>query len=60
MIIPHMHNYDDNSPYACRANYESVMKKREEDWKILLEWVSQNALRANPDKFHLLLIKLAC
>ena len=31
------------------------MKKLEDDSKILLEWVSQNALKANPDKFHLLL-----
>ena len=31
------------------------MKKLEDDSKILLEWVSQNVLKANPDKFHLLL-----
>ena len=49
-------NYaDDNSPYACRESIGLVMKKLEDDSKILLEWVSQNALKANPDKFHLLL-----
>ena len=49
-------NYaDDNSPYACRESIRLVMKWLEDDSKILLECVSQNALKANPDKFHLLL-----
>ena len=49
-------NYaDDNSPYACKKDIESVINRIEEDSKILLKWVANNALKANPDKFHLLL-----
>ena len=49
-------NYaDDNSPYACNTDYISVITQLEKDSKTLLEWVSNNALKANPDKFHLLL-----
>ena len=32
-----------------------VMKQLENDSKTLLNWFSKNALKANPDKFHLLL-----
>ena len=46
---------DDNSPYACESDIESVISKLETDSKILLEWVCNNHLKANPDKFHLLL-----
>ena len=49
-------NYaDDNSPYACKGDIESVIIKLENDSKTLIEWVSNNGLKANPDKFHLLL-----
>ena len=49
-------NYaDDNSPYACKKDNESVISTLEEDSGILLNWVANNALKANPDKFHLLL-----
>ena len=49
-------NYaDDNSPYACKLDMDSVILQLEEDSKVLLEWVSNNVLKANPDKFHLLL-----
>ena len=34
---------------------ESVLLKLEEDSKRLIEWVCYNNLKANPDKFHLLL-----
>ena len=34
---------------------DSVIVQLEEDSKILLEWVSNNVLKANPDNFHLLL-----
>ena len=34
---------------------DSVIKKLEEDSKSLLNWVGNNALKANPGKFHLLL-----
>ena len=51
-------NYaDDNSPYACKRDMESVISKLEEDSIILLNWVESNAMKANPNKFHLLLSK---
>ena len=51
-------NYaDDNSPYACKLDNKSVICKLEEDSKILLNWIANNAMKANPDKFHLLLSK---
>ena len=49
-------NYaDDNSPYVVDASIESVMDRLESDSLTLLNWVANNALKANPDKFHLLL-----
>ena len=49
-------NYaDDNSAYACKKDIHTVIKQLEEDSRILLEWVVNNVLKANPDKFHLLL-----
>ena len=50
-----MANYaDDNSAYACKKDIHTVIKQLEEDSRILLEWVGNNVLKANPDKFHLL------
>ena len=49
-------NYaDDNTPYACEKDIEAVLIKLEQDSKRLIEWVCYNSLKANPDKFHLLL-----
>ena len=49
-------NYaDDNSPYSCEDDIKSVIVQLERDSKTLLEWTSNNMLKANPDKFHLLL-----
>ena len=49
-------NYaDDNSPYSCENDIESVIVQLEKDSKTLLEWTGNNMLKANPDKFHLLL-----
>ena len=51
-----MANYaDDNSLYACKNDIESVINQLEGDSKTLLDWVANNTLKANPDKFHLLL-----
>ena len=44
---------DDNSPYAVGDDIESVISQLEYDAKLLLQWVCDNALKANPDKFHL-------
>ena len=50
-----MANYaDDNSTYACKEDVHSVIKQLEKDSRILLEWVANNVLKANHDKFHLL------
>ena len=46
---------DDNTPYACEKDIETVICNLEEASKKLLEWVSNNKLKASPDKFHLIL-----
>ena len=52
-------NYaDDNSPLSVGGGgggggIESVISQLEKDSKLLLNWVHENALKANPDKFHL-------
>ena len=49
-------NYaDDNSPFSCNTNTNSVIEKVEHNTKALLEWFKNNGLKANPDKFHLIL-----
>ena len=49
-------NYDDdNSPFSCNKDIESVILQLEKDSKILVTWDSNNGLKANPDKFHLIL-----
>ena len=46
-------NYaDDNSPFSCNDNIESVITQITIDSKSLLEWFANNGLKANPDKFH--------
>ena len=49
-------NYaDDNSPFSCNKDTESVILQLEKDSNILLTWASNNGLKANPDKFYLIL-----
>ena len=49
-------NYaDDNTPYATCKDIESVIKRLESESIILFQWIGNNALKANPDKSHLLL-----
>ena len=49
-------NYaDDNSPFACGKDIPSVISQLEEDSITLLQWIKNNGLKANPDKFHLIL-----
>ena len=49
-------NYaDDNSPYACKKDINSVITQLEEDSNLLLQWCSNNAFRVNPEKFHVIL-----
>ena len=55
-IILDIANYaDDNSPFACGKNIPSVISQLETDASALLNWIGNNGLKANPDKFHLLL-----
>ena len=49
-------NYaDDNSPFSCSNSIPEVIDNLEQDSIILLKWIKDNGLKANPDKFHLLL-----
>ena len=56
MLSSDIANYaDDNSPYSCEINTDAVVLQLENDAKLLLEWFTKNGLKANPDKFHLIL-----
>ena len=46
---------DDNTPYVCSENVDVTLKKLEEVGKVLFEWFSNNFLKANADKCHLVL-----
>ena len=48
-------NADDKSPLSCETDNPSLFQKLEKDSGTLLGWIRNNALKANPDKFHLLL-----
>ena len=49
-------NYaDDNSPFSCCNDIESVISQLQKDSETLLTWFDNNRLKANPDKFHLIL-----
>ena len=49
-------NYDDdNSPFSCNKNIESVILPLVNDSKIRFEWFDLNGLKVNPNKFHLIL-----
>ena len=49
-------NYaDDNSPFCKAETIPRVINNLEADAKNLLWWIKYNGLKANPDKFHLLL-----
>ena len=49
-------NYaDDNSPFSTSDSIPHVIDSLEIDAKNLLSWIQYNGLKANPDKFHLLL-----
>ena len=46
-------NYaDDNSPFSCENDNDSVILNLTKDSKSLLEWFTLNGFKANPDKFH--------
>ena len=49
-------NYaDDNTPYACENNINNVLESLENCALSLFKWISQNFLKINPNKSHLVL-----
>ena len=46
---------DDTTPYACENNMNTVIVKLEEDASLLINWINNNFMKANPDKFHVIL-----
>ena len=46
---------DDNTPYVCSENVDVTLQKLKEVGKVLFEWFSNNFLRTNADKCHLIL-----
>ena len=51
-----MVNYaDDNTPYVCEGDMNKIILTLEGTASKLFLWISQNYLKANPDKSHLLL-----
>ena len=49
-------NYaDDNSPFACAKCIPSTISLLENESVTILKWIRNNGLKANPDKFHLIL-----
>ena len=46
---------DDNSPFTFGETIPKVISQLETEVITLLKWVSDNGLKANPDKFHLVL-----
>ena len=49
-------NYaDDNSPFTVAQTIPQVICNPEADAKNILWWLKYNGLKANPDKFHILL-----
>ena len=46
---------DDNSPFSIFPEIPKVLTQLTHESKILLNWIKNNHLKANPDKFHLVL-----
>ena len=45
---------NDNTPYTIENSIEEVIQKLENAAKTLFQWFSDNQIKANPDKCHLL------
>ena len=55
-ILLDIANYaDDNSPFTVANSIPQVISNLEADAKNLLNWIKYNGLKANPEKFHVLL-----
>ena len=55
-VHPNIPNYaDDNTLYATSSSTQIVKSNLESDAELLLQWMANNAFKANPDKSYLLL-----
>jgi len=45
---------DDNSPFTTADSTSNILSKLSFESRILLSWIRNNGLKANPEKFHLL------
>ena len=55
-LILDLVNYaDDNSPFSCNDNIPLVLDQFGSESKTLLKWIKDNGLKANPEKFYLVL-----
>ena len=50
---------DDNTPYVCSENVDVTLEKLEEVGKVLLEWFSNNFLKANAALMNEIFVKNA-
>ena len=55
MLLEIVNYADDNSPFAVAPTIPRVISQLEQESASLLNWIRNNGLKANPDKFHLLL-----
>ena len=55
MILDVANFADDNSPFTAADSTPEVLSKLSSESLNLLSWIRSNGLKANPDKFHLLL-----
>ena len=46
---------DDNTPHAINKHFETILKDFEQGSDTLLKWFRDNRLKANPERYHLLL-----
>ena len=46
---------DDNTLYTDKDNMYQIIIELEENSKVLIDWINNNCMKANPDKFHILL-----
>ena len=46
---------DDNTPYCTGLKISDVLIKLENAAETLLKWFKDNKMKANPDKYHLLI-----
>ena len=47
-------NADENTPHATNKHLETVLKDLEQGSNTLLNWFTDNLVKANPEKYHLL------